>query len=97
MEYAILATFIIIGMMLIIYGMCNNFCLHIWDDDNQGYLFCTKCGVRKIKPCLHEWEQESISYRSPKYNSDGKLITYTARDVIIQCKKCKEFKTITTN
>jgi|AntAceMinimDraft_18_1070375.scaffolds.fasta_scaffold06517_5 hypothetical protein len=65
-------------------------CLHIWGRVENGYQYCTKCGLARTAGCIHEWEIEQQYTVSREKKHIGDIIYY-------KCKKCSQRKYVRTD
>lgn len=59
------------------------FCFHKWGKIEDGYQYCSKCGVARTVSCSHIWGELG----SADMFTFGKV---TGRMYVLKCNKCGE-------
>lgn len=62
-------------------------CFHNWGRVEEGYQYCTKCGLAKKVQCRHIWKE--IYNSEVIRRSTGAVIGYC---FILQCSHCGEIQ-----
>jgi hypothetical protein len=73
----------------------NNDCKHLWGPIEEGYQYCTKCGMARIVECRHEWEieKEGNISRTDRISGNENVI---GRETVYICKICTQRKYVRT-
>jgi len=66
-------------------------CMHLWGAIEEGYQYCTKCGLARVVECRHEWEVEKSGKIANTVNNNQ-----IGDETVYKCKLCTQRKYVRT-
>ena len=67
-------------------------CIHLWGNVEDGWQYCTKCGLARVAGCVHDWAE--IKNQNIMRSTDSGII---GNEIHYKCKKCSQIKYVRTS